>query len=198
MKKYAKDKFDDLPKDLERVGAHRGPKQKGRAWIAFAWCAFATVLLIGVGLTGKSLIDQNVSFTGAWAPVTVTNTISEAPVTTTWEPEISTSAETVDLDQGEVIPVFDGVTPVQVQNASGVDGSGAAVTALLATAGFNMAEPVTAAVISEASVVYYTDASLEAAALGLAENIPGATTALSTDYPVGQLTFVIGSSYVAG
>lgn len=50
MASYPKDQFDQLPRDLERIGAHRGPKRRGRGWIGFAWAALATGVLIFGGL----------------------------------------------------------------------------------------------------------------------------------------------------
>ena len=50
MASFPKDRFDNLPDDLVRVGAHRGPKKRGGGWIGFAWSALATLVLIVVGL----------------------------------------------------------------------------------------------------------------------------------------------------
>ena len=52
MASYPKDQFDEFPRDLERIGAHRGPKPRSRGWIAFAWAALATLVLIVAGLAG--------------------------------------------------------------------------------------------------------------------------------------------------
>ncbi len=42
MASFPKDRFDDLPPDLQRVGAHRAVPKGGRGWIAFAWAALAS------------------------------------------------------------------------------------------------------------------------------------------------------------
>jgi len=64
MASYPKDRFDQLPEDLQRIGAHRGPAKKGRGWIGFAWALLATGVLIFGGLfaIGKVLgIDLGIS-----------------------------------------------------------------------------------------------------------------------------------------
>ena len=55
MANFPKDRFDAVPQDTHRIGAHRGPKRKGRGWIAFAWAVVATVLLTTAGLFGLAL-----------------------------------------------------------------------------------------------------------------------------------------------
>src|ERR1019366_5658749 len=50
MANFRTDQFDNLPENVDRVGAHRGPKVKGRGWIAFAWAVLATAVLVVGGL----------------------------------------------------------------------------------------------------------------------------------------------------
>ena len=56
MAAHPKDRFDQLPEDLKRIGAHRGPKKKGGGWVGFAWALLATGVLIFGGLWGLSNI----------------------------------------------------------------------------------------------------------------------------------------------
>src|ERR1700679_3020559 len=49
---YPKDRFDEVPENQQRVGAHRAPPRKGRGWIGFGWAAVATLVLIGIGVIG--------------------------------------------------------------------------------------------------------------------------------------------------
>ncbi|MFF1875752.1 hypothetical protein, partial [Kitasatospora herbaricolor] len=60
--KYPKDRFDTIPEDLHRVGAHRAPRARGRGWIGVGWAALATVVLVGLGVFGLSLVDSGNSF----------------------------------------------------------------------------------------------------------------------------------------
>ena len=62
--KFPRDRFDEIPDDLTRVGAHRAPRARGRGWIAVGWAALATVLLVGAGIFGLSLVNGSISFHG--------------------------------------------------------------------------------------------------------------------------------------
>ena len=62
MATFPPDRYDDLPADLTRVGAHRAPKKRGRAAIAFAWAALATGVLVVAGLYGLSRVNPDISF----------------------------------------------------------------------------------------------------------------------------------------
>ena len=56
MASQTPDRFDRLPADLERVGAHRAVAKQGRGWVGFAWAALATGILVVGGLFGLSLL----------------------------------------------------------------------------------------------------------------------------------------------
>ncbi|NEM92378.1 LytR C-terminal domain-containing protein [Galbitalea soli] len=58
MAAFPKDQFDDLPEHLDRVGAHRGPKVKGRGWIGFAWAALATGVIVLASLYALSRLND--------------------------------------------------------------------------------------------------------------------------------------------
>jgi len=196
MKKYPKDKFDDLHAPIDRVGAHRGQRPKSLGWVTFGWAALATVLLIGLGLTSLTLLEQNVAFRGVLTAPTVTETVTQPPETTYWSPAVTeTPTDVVDLEEGEVVPVWDGITPVEVRNATGVAGTGEAVVAQLQQWSFNALPAVEAESAAEITTVYYPTEDLEPSALGLAENFPGAVAVLDAGYPAGQLTLVVGTDY---
>ena len=55
---YPHDRFDDVPDNLLRRGAHRAPPRRGRGWIALLWAVVATVVLVVGGLTVLSLITN--------------------------------------------------------------------------------------------------------------------------------------------
>ncbi|MGH1549227.1 hypothetical protein ACRAWB_08665 [Leifsonia poae] len=63
--KFPRDRFDEIPEDLTRVGAHRAPRPKGRGWIAVGWAVLATLVLVGAGIFGLSLVNGSISFHGA-------------------------------------------------------------------------------------------------------------------------------------
>src|ERR1700712_370351 len=62
MANFRTDQFDNLPENVDRIGAHRGPKVKGRGWIAFAWAVLATAVLVVGGLYVLSIFDSQVKF----------------------------------------------------------------------------------------------------------------------------------------
>jgi hypothetical protein len=59
MASFPRDQFDDVPDGDGRVGAHRAPPRRGRGWIAFAWAALATGVLVIVGLFVLSRVDSS-------------------------------------------------------------------------------------------------------------------------------------------
>ena len=62
MASTTRDRFDDIPSDIVRVGAHRAPAKRGRVWIRLAWAALATGVLIVGGLYGLSRVNSAISF----------------------------------------------------------------------------------------------------------------------------------------
>ena len=64
MANFRTDQFDNLPDNPDRIGAHRGPKVKGRGWITFAWALLAVVVLVVGGLYVLSIFDGQVKFEG--------------------------------------------------------------------------------------------------------------------------------------
>ena len=63
--KYPRDRFDDIPDGIQRVGAHRAPRPKGSGWIAVGWAALAVVVLVAAGIFGLSLVSGSISFHGS-------------------------------------------------------------------------------------------------------------------------------------
>lgn len=62
MADFSPDRYDEVPADLKRVGAHRSPRPRGRGAIAFAWAALATGILVVGGLYGLSRVNPDISF----------------------------------------------------------------------------------------------------------------------------------------
>jgi hypothetical protein len=59
---FPRDRFDDLPADSGRVGAHRAENPHLRGWVVFLWAAVATVVLIVVGIFGTLVVSGRISF----------------------------------------------------------------------------------------------------------------------------------------
>ncbi|MET1018797.1 MAG: LytR C-terminal domain-containing protein [Microterricola sp.] len=177
------DRFDEIPSDLERVGAHRVPRKRGRGWIGFAWAALATLVLVGVGVGALFVLNDKLSL-GAGGGGGSTPSASAPP---------SETAAPV------VAPTVDPALAVTVLNGTPTAGLAAAVGDTLVAAGWNVTTRSNAATEDVVdSTVYYSDPALEGAALGAAASVPGAGIALSQDFvDLGQasLVVVIGSTF---
>jgi hypothetical protein len=179
---YPPDRFDDLPPDTGRIGAHRAENPRLRGGVVFLWAAIATVVLAAGGIFGTLLISDRISFT---APEPVP---TAAP-----DPEVE--------------PVVDTTYDVLILNATPEDGLATQVRETVLGAGWP-AELVTAGGAGSTdfptTTVYYATPAEEAAALGLADVIGGAEVAQSEQYlppddpateeneAVRQLTIVLG------
>ena len=186
MASYPKDRFDQLPEDLQRIGAHRGPAKKGRGWIGFAWALLATGVLIFGGLfaLGKVLgIDLGISI---FAPA-ATPTPTPTP-TPTMDPILDPT--TIDqVARGIKIDVLNGTPIVDLENTVGDK---------LAAAGWRMgAFTVASHKTQEATFVYYSDPLNEDVARGVvvAMGIGEIRKVTPETFPGASITVVLGSDY---
>ncbi|HIE61490.1 MAG: LytR C-terminal domain-containing protein [Microbacterium sp.] len=179
---FPRDRFDDLPEDVGRVGAHRAEQPHMRGGVVFFWAALATVILIAVGIFAMFVVSGRIVLFPEPTP----------------EP-----TPTVTLD-----PVVDTSYSVLILNATPETGLATQLKDQLIAAGW-VPDTVLAGQAGtddfpETTVYYATDADY-AAALGLANVIGGAAVAQSdiyqpTDDPATevdegatkQLTIVIG------
>ena len=180
MANFPQDRFDEVPTDLQRVGAHRAPKKKGRGWIGFAWAVLATVVLTGAGLAALAAVDSNINF-------------NFFPGEKTAEP-IPTVIPTAEPTLAPEIPltILNGTPTVGLSNQVGD-----ALVALGwngATEGVGSRANASANDV-EQTIVYYADPTLEGAARGLVQALGVGDVRLSTDFPGSQITVVIGLDY---
>ncbi len=184
---YAKDRFDHLPHSLERVGAHRAPGKKGRGWIALWWSLGATVVLVGLGVVGLAVLNNNLNFE---LPGTATTSDSAATPSATpsdTPSSVPTPAATVDPN-----------STVTVLNGTAGEGIARSVGEVLEAEGWTIEELDNASTEDvQTTTVYYADASLEGAARGVAESLPGSEVLLSSDFAdsAADLTVVVGNDY---
>jgi hypothetical protein len=184
-----RDRFDDLPADLVRVGAHRAPARRGRGWISFAWAALATGVLVVGGLYGLSQVNPAISFQlpsfGAGGD----------------DPEvIETTAPPVEpiTDPALVDPELN--VSFSILNASPTDGQQVAADLQLQQAGWP-ADKISRANAAqrdiEVTAIYFNGAQYEGVARGVA-------TILGTDleyvrnsdaYLGAPITIVLGADY---
>lgn len=189
MAEFEPDRFDEIPAELGRVGAHRAPRRRGRAVIAVAWAALASGLLVVAGLWGLSLITDRVSFeipgfdTAEPMP-TPTETPSPTP---TVEP--ITDPELADLPRGFTITIL---------NGAGVEGLGSAARDLLREPGWRVGTVTSAAQDDLAeTVIFYSDPELEAVALGMAVLLGTGEIEQSDAFPGAPITIALGADFAA-
>jgi hypothetical protein len=184
------DRFDDLPADLARVGAHRAPPKRGRGWINFAWAALATGVLIVGGLYGLSRVNPAISFE---IPV-LAGGGAEPGTSATPEPEATPM--TVEEWQAADPPI---TFTISVLNASPTDKQQDAAADQVGLAGWPApAAAVASARDQEITVIYYNGAQYESIALGLAQLLgtDPANIANSDAYLGATITIVLGADYV--
>jgi len=147
MPTFPPDRFDAVPEELQRVGAHRAPKKRGRGWIAFAWAALFTGLIVAVGVAAMFVINDRVSFD---------NPFTAQPV-----------AETPIIEEPVVEPTLDPAVEVVVLNGTQTDGLAGQVGDLLVSQGWTVGTRTNAEAEISETTVYYSDAGHEGAALGV-------------------------------
>lgn len=182
MANFPKDRFDSVPEDLLRVGAHRAPARKGRGWIAFAWAAVATLVLVAVGLYGLSVLKGGgIQFPFSQASQTPSVSAAPKPIPT-------------------ASPKLDATVPITILNGTKTVGLATAVGDHLVKEGWTGAgaDLGTRANASsdtiDKTVVYYTTAADEAAARALVQSLKVGDVRLSDSFN-DRLTVVLGSDY---
>jgi hypothetical protein len=183
---YPKDRFDDMPDDLKRVGAHRGPKRKGRGWIALAWALLATVVLVFGGLfTISRLFDIDLGLPIFASPATPTPTPTPTP---TMDPILDPLAPDF-AARGIKVIVLNGTATPGLQSTTAAD---------LTAKGWVIASAVPAAAKDvEKTFVYYSDPVNEDAARGLVVALGlGDIRLVSPEtFPGAPVTIVIGADF---
>lgn len=185
MASYPEDRFDQLPDDLVRVGAHRGPKRKGGGWVGFAWAVLATGVLVTGGLFGLNQffgIDVGLPFIQA----------AETPTPT------PTPTPTVDpiLDPSTIDPAR--LITITILNGSPVVGLQTTVGDELRALGWPITSTLVAAQTDiEDTFVYYSDPLNEDVARGLVVALGEGDIRLvpAETFPGAPITIVLGSFF---
>ncbi|MBG6056478.1 hypothetical protein IWX81_002916 [Salinibacterium sp. CAN_S4] len=184
---YPKDRFDELPDDLQRIGAHRGPARRGRGWIAFAWAALATLVLIVGGIVGLRTfmgIEVDIPFLSATPAATPAATATPTP---TAEPVLDPT--TIDPARAITTSIYNGSATTGLQNTVGD---------ALAAAGWTIDARALASTRDVAvTTVYYSDPANEDVARGLVVALGVGEIALvpAETYPGNPLNIVLGADY---
>jgi len=186
MASYPKDRFDDLPKDLVRVGAHRAPKKRGGGWIGFAWAALATLVLVVGGFYVVTLIDPSVRF--------------EIPGT---EPASSASTAPEDETTPTALPLTDPLTidparqiTITVLNGTQIVGEQQVVSDQLTALGWPIGSAAEASTTDiDETIVYYSNPADEEIARGLVSVLGVGDVRESTAFLGAPVTIVLGADY---
>ncbi|RIJ52305.1 LytR family transcriptional regulator [Clavibacter lycopersici] len=188
MPSHAPDRFDDVPGDLSRVGAHRAPRPRHHRFRAFAWAALATGLLVGVGVVGLFVIDDRVSFTDII-------------------PSGGASEEAAPTESPTAAPTAVPGMIVTVLNGTRTSGLSARAATTLESGGWKIGSRANANTTDiTTTTVYYYDAADEGAARGLVAELGVGDVAQSEQFrpPAGtaeaqasKLTAVLGADYAA-
>lgn len=184
MPTYPKDRFDSVPDDLVRTGAHRGPTKRGRGWVAFAWAALATGIIVLVGLVGLAAATGKLSelpfFLTTPTPTVVVPTITPTP---TVAPKLNPTIS---------ITVLNATTTAGLANKVGDNlvkqGWGGAALGVGSRANATTTDV-------KATIVYYSDPANEGAARALVQSLKVGSILLSPVYSASPLTVVVGSDY---
>lgn len=186
MASLPRDRFDDIPTDVDRVGAHRAPRRPGRGWVAFAWAVVATAVLVVAGLFGLSLLNPAFEI-----PFMPRETVMPSPSETVIE-----TADPV-TDPTTVDPERLATLTIAVLNGTPTTGLANVVGDQIAAAGWpDPSRAAASAHDEELSVVYYADPADEGIARGLMELLGAADVQQSDAFPAAQITIVIGTDYV--
>lgn len=174
-----RDRFDDVPRERHRVGAHRAENPRMRAGLIILWAAVAAVILFAVGVFLSLLWTDRISF----GPEPTTPTVAES------------TAPTDAIDTSYTVFILNaGPDPAQTDRAKSlVVGVGYAEDAV-STSEADQKD-------FETSAVYFSDAADEGPARALAAAL-GITQVAQTDAykPIDdsagrQLTVVLGVDF---
>jgi len=173
---YPRDRFDDVPRQPARVGAHRAEVPRSSRGAVWLWAALATVVLTVGGIVGFLVLSQRTDVL----------------------PESTQATPTV-------APVVDTSYAVLVLNGTSTGGLAEAVAGELVAAGWAQDTVIpsdSAATDFPQTTVYYVTDEEEGAALGVAQAIGGARVAQSDQYKsddadAKELTVVVGLDRVS-
>lgn len=100
---YPRDRFDDVPRDPERVGAHRAPSGRHRWLVMLLWWLLAVGILTGGGILAFLALSNTGDFELP-APPTASENVTETPA-----PEVDTSYPVLVLNGTDDQAAADGV-----------------------------------------------------------------------------------------
>ncbi|MCC8907107.1 LytR C-terminal domain-containing protein [Curtobacterium sp. GD1] len=188
--RYPRDRFDDVA-DGPRVGAHRGAQRRGRGWIAFAWAALATGVIVGVCVVALALLNGSYSFTGSASP----SGSPSASASASAAPSSSASSSASQAPAAGT-PADQGATTLVVLNGTSTTGLAAKGSAALTSAGWKVTSTGDAGTTGATStIVYYQQAAQAAVAQGIAKSLGTTAVQQSAAFPNADISVVLGADY---
>ncbi|WP_144760153.1 LytR C-terminal domain-containing protein [Curtobacterium sp. 9128] len=191
MTRFPHDRFDDVT-DGPRVGAHRGSYRRGRGWIAFAWAALATGVLVGIGVLVLALLNGSYSFNGdSSSPAPSASSSATSTAAPSGEPSAGSSSEAAAAS-----PSDQGSTTLVVLNGTSTRGLAATATTKLTTAGWKVTSSGNAGTTGTPStIVYYQQESQAALAKGIAASLGVSAVQQSSAFPNADVSVVLGADF---
>lgn len=186
MARYPHDRYDDVPANLNRVGAHRAPPKKGRRLVAVAWAALSAGVLVLGGLWAVSLVDDSVSFNlpGLSTAVATPGTADPGAA-----PTVEPVTDPATIDPARMISIT-------VLNGSGVDRQQDVAGAELSEAGWPVGSLTTSSTEVDTTTVYYNNPLDEDVARGVVLALGAGDVVESTAFVGAPITVVLGADYV--
>lgn len=195
MTRFPHDRFDDVT-DGPRVGAHRGMHRRGRGWIAFAWAALATGVLVGIGVLVLALLNGSYSFTGDSSSAPSASASSSASSSSSSSPSDGSSSSSSSSEAAAATPSDQGSTTLVVLNGTSTPGLAASGTSKLTAAGWKVTSSGNAGTTGTAStIVYYQQESQAALAKGIAQSLGVTAVEQSAAFPNADISVVLGADF---
>jgi hypothetical protein len=195
MPDFPRDRFDDVPDDLLRVGAHRTPARRGRAWVWIGWTALVSGLLVGAGVLALMVQNGTLPFFGDGDTEAdgSSSSASADPSASGASPSETPTEVSPITDPSALDPALATALTVTVLNGTTQAGLAASVGEQLTDIGW----PVGATSNASSSdvgttTVYYTTPDYEGVARGIVEQL-GAGTVAASDSFEAPVTVVIGA-----
>ena len=169
------------------ASTRRASVRRGRGWIAFAWAALATLVLILVGIIGlRTFVGMEINI-----PFLSTTPAAEPVVPPTQTPTAEPVLDPSSIDPARAITtsIYNGTTAAELQNTVGD---------ALTAAGWTIDARARASTSDVAvTTVYYSDPANEDVARGLvvALGIGEISLVPAETFPGNPLNIVIGADY---
>ncbi|MFZ6993406.1 LytR C-terminal domain-containing protein [Curtobacterium sp. RRHDQ66] len=194
MTRFPHDRFDDVT-DGPRVGAHRGMHRRGRGWVAFAWAALATGVLVGIGVLVLALLNSSFSFTDDSSSSPSASASSSASSSSSSAPSDGSSSSS-SSEAAAASPSDQGSTTLVVLNGTSTPGLAASGTSKLTAAGWKVTSSGNAGSTGTAStIVYYQQESQAALAKGIAQSLGVTAVEQSAAFPNADISVVLGADF---